>query len=211
MTKFAALGRSGALCGGSLSPALAQFDLAPPSGMGNDRRYTVQRALLVEESLVVLAHMLLAVQAKAVLQSVEILSAASTQRRVLAHKPRSEPTYPPRFDPLPYALDDLEPEGGGYSFEVELEESIQPLNKAQLNAALEAWMDAIISGAYALSPLDPNEGYVETVDDQVAAYDRKIEWAVFKLRADSAALDGILNILTGLHLRGQRIRRVEID
>jgi hypothetical protein len=147
---------------------------------------------------------------QAAIDLVEVRAPAATDLRSLALKSELESTYPPRFEPLPFRLLDLEPQGGSYSFEVELTQPLAPPHEAWLNAALAAWMEAILAGGYALAPIAPNDNYVETVGDEVTAYANKIEWAIFKLRADPVAVDGLLNLLAAFHMRCQKIVAVDI-
>jgi hypothetical protein len=208
---FARLADTGAL--GSSVPAPWETRCVVAAISADDPRdalFHVSPCRLAPEAWVVLCHLLLRLHQILPLEFVEILRSDGLNPTGLAQSSDEESTYPPACSPLPFVLDDLEPEGGGYSFLIALAAPLLPDNETLLNDWLATWALAVQNGAYALAPDDPASDYVEP-DGEIVAYDTTIEWAVFKLRADpSAAIDALLNILCRFHVRCQPILSVEI-
>jgi hypothetical protein len=120
-------------------------------------------------------------------------------------------TYPRIYSPLPFTLDDQNPEGGTYNFYVRLESKMSETSQATLNGWLATWIDAIQAGGYALAPVSPAGDYVEPHASGVDAYESVVEWAVYKLRADPvAAIHAAINIVANFHQRCQRVQFLEI-
>lgn len=208
---FARLAATGALGGIAPAPWDTRFVLAPrPVDDPRDNLFHVASCRLDPAAWIVLCHLLLRLHGALPLEFVEILQPGDPYPARLAESGTDDSTYPPAHAPLPFVLDDLEPEGGGYSFLIALASPLLPANETLLNAWLATWAAAIQRGAYALARSDPESDYVEP-DGEIVAYDTTIEWAVFKLRADPvAALDAFLNILCCFHVRCQPILSLEI-
>jgi hypothetical protein len=208
---FARLADTGAPGGPARAPWDTRFAFAPrPVEDPRDFLFHVSPCRVEPEAWIVLCHLLLRVHRILPLEFVEILQPGDLYPAELAQSSPGGSTYPRAFAPLPFVLDDLEPEGGGYSFLIALASPLLPENETLLNDWLATWAQAIQSGAYALAPDDPATDYVEP-DGAIVAYDTTVEWAVFKLRADPvAAIEAFLNILCCFHVRCQPIVSVEI-
>jgi hypothetical protein len=210
---FAALAQSGALAAPNLPPWSAHFETTSEIVVRDDAvMIDVQRCRIPDESVVTLTHMLLKAHHTIPLQTVEILDGAQGARQKLRAGTNLHSTYPKVFPEMPFAIRDLQPETLSYTFNIDLQAPVDERNEQRLNAACQAWMRAILAGAYALAPIDPGSGYVEPIEDVVTAYGKTIEWAVLKLRgADPvAAIDGLLNIFGAFHVGCQSIAQLEI-
>ena len=208
---FATLAASGALCGAGVDPAHSTLRLrqqTPPAG--NELLWTVERALLCEEALVVLAHLLLATVERSDIELVEVLThATELAPQTLACSAQFNSTYPPVHGSPAFDIDDDGLEADAYSFDIELAQPLEARGEAWLNAMLAAWARVVELGGYASAPVPPAQSYLES-DETITAYDRSIEWALFKLRADEACIDSILNGLMAFDRRCQRIARVSV-
>jgi len=208
---FALLAASGALCGASIDPALSTFKLrrhAPTSP--NELRWSIEQPLICDEALVVLAHLLYAAHATAQIDLAEVVHRSTNQEPLLlANDKQLASTYPPLCNALPFAIDVAEPEGGTCSFEVELAEPLETRHADWLNGMLETWARVVTLGGYAMAPVPPEEGYVEP-DELITTYERTIEWSLFKLRADEASIDAIVNGFAAFAVRCQGIDRLTI-
>ncbi|HSV58245.1 MAG TPA: hypothetical protein VLJ19_05040 [Variovorax sp.] len=208
---FEQLALTGALGGGRAAPWDCALALAQRPGRdASEFLFRADPCRLADEAWVVLCHLLLRLHQRLPIQSVDVLAAGDAAPRMLLAD-AGESTYPRVFAPLPFALDDREPEGGGYSVYIRLESPLAVEHEARLNGWLEAWTLAVQAGGYALAPLDPASDYVEPEGAGVVSYERVIEWAVFKLHADPVAAVGSLeNLFARFHVRCQPIQSVEI-
>jgi hypothetical protein len=209
---FLALAKSGALCGDRIPPWNAEFLVNDVSIYGDEIGLLVERCTLADEALIVLAHLLLSSHKIAPITIVEVVSSKDGDLQLLKSESDKESTYPKAFSGLPFILEDLKPQGGGYSLFFELESPLELFNRKQLEAVLGVWIRTILMGGYSLAPIDPSESYVEPDSNEVTVYGTKVEWAVYKLHADpEAAINALLNILARFHVRSQRIKRLEIS
>jgi hypothetical protein len=211
MGLFARLAATGALGGIAAPPWDTRFVLAPrPADDRRDVLFHVTSCRLDPGAWVALCHLLLRLHRQLPLEFIEVLRLGDLYPARLGESGSGDSAYPRAYAPLPFVLDDLKPEGGGYSFLIALASPLLPENESSLNDWLATWAQAVQNGAYALAPDDPTGNYVEP-DGEIVAYDTTIEWAVFKLRADPvAAIDALLNILCCFHVRCQPILTVEI-
>jgi hypothetical protein len=208
---FGRLAATGALGGSAPAPWDTRFAFVQrPAHDPRDALFQVSACRLDPGAWIVLCHLLLRLHRELPLESVDILQLGDPYPDRLAESSTADSTYPRACTPLPFVLDDLQPEGGGYSFLIALASPLMAENESLLNDWLATWVQAVQCGAYALAPDDPIGNYVEP-DGEIVAYDTTIEWAVFKLRADpDAAIDALLNILCCFHVRCQPILSVEI-
>lgn len=207
---FARAAQAGAFGGRDLEPWRTEFVAAFQASNPGEVRMRVDSCRIAPEAWVVLSHLLLRVHKDAQIELVSVLVDDEPRGERLVEAAAS--TYPVAFTPMPFSVDDLEPEGGGYSFFMSLASPLTFDNEIALNEKLDAWVQVVSGGGYALSPVDPATDYVEPYGDGVVSYDTTVEWAVFKLRADPvAAIDGLINILMCFHVRHQPIALVEIE
>lgn len=213
MKIFSTLAQSGALSGRQLVPWRAEFSIHRIlSNVTNELIFQIDRCQIADEALIVLAHMLLAKYQAAPIDFLEIVSAEIPNRIKLLTVTKTLSTYPEVFANLPFALDNLQPESGGFTFFIELQSTIELINEKKLNSLLKVWVDAILLGGFALDLLDPSKCYVEPDSREVTAYGKTIEWAIYKLRADSeATINALLNLLCAFHVNCQAIRFVQIS
>ncbi|MGH8557104.1 MAG: hypothetical protein ACRESZ_06495 [Methylococcales bacterium] len=193
-----------------LAPWGTMFSInAYPSNGGCDFLFNVDPCRIASEAWVVLCHLLLKVHQSVDITAVEILVSGDISPLILKESDMS--TYPGAFAHLPFVLDDLQPEGGSYSFFITLVSPLTAENEDTLNRWLNIWTQAILHGGYALAPFDPASDYVEPYGLCIDTYDTIIEWAVFKLRADPvAAINALVNLFACFHVRCQPFRTVEI-
>jgi hypothetical protein len=211
MELFSNIAGLGALSGNTVPPQVTSFgetrrhSLSPGSVV-----YKVGCSRISEEAVVVLAHLLLARYPQHPLVSLEILaSEEGLPETSLLSGPES--TYPPAWGLVPFFIENAEPEGGGYSFNLEFDAPLEAAAAKQLNKLCQTWARTIACGGYALAPMHPSDSYVEVDEREVTLYEGHAEWAVFKLMADpDASLNGFLNALVAFHSRQQRISGLEI-
>jgi hypothetical protein len=210
LRRFTRTAFAGAFGSRYLAPWNTEFAaVTQPSGDPCEVLVRADPCRVASEAWVVLCHLLLKVHRALPVEVVEVVVDGDSSP--LALMQAAESTYPSAFEPLPFVLDDTQPEGGGYSFFITLDSPLTPTNEATLNDRLDAWVQVVAHGGYGLAPIDPATDYVEPYGDGVEAYDSTVEWAVFKLRADPvAAMDALLNVLACFHARYQPIRSVEI-
>lgn len=210
LRRFTRMASSGAFGSKHCAPWDTEFAALAQTSL--DPREVLVRAnpcRLAPEAWIVLCHLLLTVHSTLPIESVEVIVIGDSSPITL--RQGTESTYPPSFEPLPFVLEDTEPEGGGYSFYIKLASPLTQKNEVTLNDQLDAWVQVIAHGGYGLAPVDPATDYVEPYGDGVEAYDDIVEWAIFKLRADPvAAIDALLNMLACFHAHCQTIRSVEI-
>jgi len=207
---FTRIAASGAFGSRYLRPWDTEFSaVAQPSGDPREVLVRVGPCRIAPEAWIVLCHLLLSVHRSIPIEVAKVVVDGDACPSPLTMA--AESTYPSMVEPMPFALEDTHPEGGGYSFFISLAAPLTPANEAILNDRLDAWVQAVARGGYGLAPIDPATDYVEPYGDGVEAYDRVVEWAVFKLRADPvAAIGALLNVLACFHARYQAIQSVEI-
>lgn len=212
MQLFTQIAITGALGGEHLAPWDTAFLVAArPSINRRDFLFHANPCSLAAEAWVVLSHFLLKVHQSMPIEMVEILAHGDTSPVTMMESDRFDSTYPGAYPHLPFVLNNLEPEGGGYSLFIALASPLTRENEATLNGWLEAWTQTILHGGYSLAPIDPASNYVEPYGDGIDAYDTTVEWAVFKLRADPvAAINALINLFSCFHVRCQPIQSIEI-
>lgn len=208
---FVRLANAGALGGSGVAPWQAELG-ARPQPQGDPALVVYDTAFrLPAQAWVVLAHLLARHAEAAGVRELTLVGREQADVVDLSRSARGFSTYPGTHRPVPFALDDQNPEGGSYSLFVRLESSMDAGCEAALNGWLGAWVDAVRGGGYALAPTDPAGDYVEPHLDHVESYEDVVEWTVYKLRADPvAAIAGLINIFENFHWRCQPIRSLEI-
>lgn len=205
---FEALAALGAFPGAGISPAKSTLALAAaPSQAPGELRWSFDRAGLSDEALVPLAHLLLDAHRAASIRGVDVVDAFTPPVALTTDDAGS--TYPQICSDIPFQLDDDDMLGEDYAFEIELDEPLRREGEAWLNGLFAAWSRVVSMGAFAEAPTSTASAYVET-QSAVVFWDRQVEWALFKLRADGACIDAILNGLVAFHGRCQSVRRVSL-
>ena len=210
--RFAALSATGALAGATIPPWDSEWDVSQIA-IHAERivRVSVARSRVADEGLVVLAHLLLATHHRSPIRRVEVESGDRRNQVPLQSNPDEPSSYPTKFAHLPFVVEDTEPEGGSYSFHGELAGPLSTDQERALNGALASWIRCVRQGGFALAPLDPRRCYVEPDSDAVTTFDAIVEWAVFKLSADSACIGSLVNVFGAFHGRHQRLVRLVIE
>ncbi len=209
---FSSLAETGAFSGYQIPPWESTMKLSHMiSTQGNELRFYAESCYLADEALIVLAHMLLAAHESTPIEYIKILSSQQRDHKILKLASKDKATYPRAYPHLPFVLSNQEPEGGGYSFLIDLEKPLEQRHEAYLNRALGAWVDTVLNGGFSAFPTDPKRCYVEPDEKEVTTYENKVEWAVFKLLADQASLDGLINLLIAFHMRCQKIMHINIS
>jgi len=159
----------------------------------------------------VLAHLFLARREALPLQSLEVSVPGERAIQRLGYDPTRLSTYPKVYEKLPFILTNEEPESGGYTFTAELGQPLQAQNGQYLEYALKGWTEGVLAGGYGLAPIPPQESYVEPDSGPLTSFDTTVEWPVFKLRADPACLEGLINIFAAFHYRCQGLVSLTIS
>src|SRR4029434_6527790 len=100
-------------------------------------------------SLVVLAHLLLARQDDLQLARIDVVRAGAHPTEFLDVDTSVLSTYPEIYSPLPFVLENEDPESGAYTLTAVLREPLEPESELRLNEDLAAWTRAVLAGAYA--------------------------------------------------------------
>lgn len=209
---FSSLAETGAFSGYQIPPWESTMKLGQMvSTSGNELRFYMENCFLADEALIVLAHMLLTAHDSTPIEYIKIQSSLQRDQKILKLTSEDKTTYPRAYPHLPFVLSDHEPEGGGYSFLIDLEKPLEQKFEICLNKALGAWVDTVLNGGYVAFPMDPGRCYVEPDEKEVTAYENKVEWAIFKLQADQASLDGLINLFIAFHTRCQKIMHIDIS
>src|SRR5262249_11907784 len=119
--------------------------------------------------------------------------------------------YPARFRQTPFVLEDEQPEGDSFAITAEFLTPPDDSTVNRLRTQLERWFVAVNLGAYAVAPIPPAESYAETADDALAAFGTTIDWGFFNLRADTACLDGLVNLFAAFHCREKPLTSLRIS
>lgn len=208
---FEMLAGSGALCGAALSPWRSGLRVATPA-FRSEREFSVvfQDCYVDDRALVVLAHLLLARHDSLRLEFVDLCVQDERPSLTLMTDPDEDSTLPQIVRGLPFLLESENPESGSYTFTAELERPLEEENAAVLESSLAAWVRAVSAGAYGLAPIPPEESYAEP-SEEITFFDTTVEWTVFKVRADPACLDGVVNVFAAFHERCQAVRSLSIS
>jgi hypothetical protein len=207
---FVQLCRTGALSGETRGDPSSVSMVLPPFIAGHHVSFSLTGATMDDRALLPFTHMLLARAPELGLEALEVFpSGATPHLRLMTESDIS--TYPPRSPVLLFPCEDEEPESGAYTFTAEMVSALRPRNREDLSAALAAWTVAVMGGAYGLAPIPPQESYVEPSDTGIVAFDETLEWTVFKVRADPACIDGLVNIFATFHTRNQPLTQLVIS
>ena len=205
---FADLASTGALAGARIRPDRCELRLdSDPMIRGDDLTFEFSRCLLDDRGLIVLCDLLLHKDLVEPIRSLSVLRSAVDRYSRLQSDSYS--TYPDAYQDLPFPTSDEEPESGSYSFSITLQRPLDTENRQYLQLAFSTWKYAVLRGAFALAPIPPEDNYVEP-DDPFVDFDETIEWTVFKLRAHSACISAIKNILGAFHYRCQQLSSLTI-
>ncbi len=203
---FAILAGTGAFAGREIEPWESSLQLKSVSERNEATgRFEIESCKLDDSALVVLAHLLLARQEEILLTSLELLGQGFKAWHKLQYEPSELSDYPKTYGRLPFILSDENPQTGAYTFVAELMQPLKIEHRDWLENALQHWTLTILAGGYGLAPIPPQESYVEPIDDCVTSFDSTIEWTVFKLQADPACIEGLINIFAAFHYRYQRL------
>lgn len=209
---FTSLAATGALAGKELNPGRSELRLKSPlNDFGHEIRVTFLDSIVDERALIVLTNLFLATQETLLLESFQLLPPGGQAMEPLQSDPSALSTYPDIYGQLPFTIEDEDPEGGSYTFTVELRQPLEGRHEEILENSLFAWTEAVLAGAYGLAPIPPQESYVELYEDHVTSFETTVEWAVFKVRADPACINGVVNIFAAFHDRCQEILHLRIS
>jgi len=209
---FTRLARIGALAGKDIEPWWAELQSELPRFSGGQEIYfTFLNCSVDERALVVLTHLFLARQKEVPLLSLELAPPTARAMQILQSDPSELSTYPEIYKRLPFTFENEEPESGGYTFTAELKQPLKAQYAETLQNALIFWTEAVLAGAYGLAPIPPEECYIEPYEEYVTSFGTTVEWTVFKVRADPACIDGVVNIFAAFHGRCQEILTLRIS
>ncbi len=209
---FARLASTGALAGKDLSPAHSGLTFGPHSHAGGSLiTFEFVGCRTDQRALIVLAHLCFGLQDVVRLESLEFSAPATRASRRLPLIPQGLSTYPEIYRPLPFAFEDEDPEGGAYTFSAELKEPLSEASAKALTESLNTWVEALLTGAYGLAPIPPQECYVEPQEEGLTAFGQTVEWTAFKVRADPSCVNGLVNMFAAFHHRCQEIRELTIS
>ena len=82
--------------------------------------------------------------------------------------------------------------------------------RGALQGVLDSWTATVLAGGFALAPIPPADNYVEP-DGPFVEYDATVEWTVFRLRANTAAVDALVNAFAAFHGRHRQITTLTIS
>jgi hypothetical protein len=204
---FVGLAATGALAGADIEPWNSGMQI---KSILHNARIDLMNCRVDEQALIVLVHLLLARQDELLLRSVKVSLEGKPATQALESDSTTLSWYPDRYRKLPFTLIDEEPEGDTYMFVMELGEPLQASHGEWLENALKKWTEAILAGGYGLAPIPPQESYIEPDSEQVTAFDTRVEWTIFKLRADPACIDSLVNIFVTFHHRCQEVVSIAI-
>ena len=173
-------------------------------------RSRISRAALDDRAMVVLAHLFLMSSAKVDIRMVSLVVPDFLERAQIGRSRGERSTYPAACSPLPFHLEDEEPEGDAITFDIAFANRPGPGLMELLDHRFETWAEAIRKGAYALALLGPEPSHVESYDESFTAIGRHAERSYHKLNADDGAVDAALNILVALHRQGHTVDTLRI-
>lgn len=205
-TDFAA---TGAMSRRQFIPHRSLLAVGPTAMQSSKLRvYSLSRCSIDDAAMVVLCDMLMRQKDAMPLRSFIIRN--GDQETELRQDPTSWSTYPGQHEAPPFDVEDQQPESGGYTFVLDLEEPLKSLAREVITSRLNLWTRCVLSGGYALSPIEPQFNYVEP-EDSVVDFATTLEWSIFKLRAHPAAIDALVNIFVFFSKETQRVLRVTIQ
>jgi hypothetical protein len=209
MRLFADFAATGALSGQRFAPHRSGVDVGLIEMRSSSVRvYSLGHCRIDDAAMVLLCDMLLRESVALSLRSFIVSNGG--QGVDLLQDPNSWSTYPARYTPLPFEVDDQEPESGAYTFVLDLAEPLKSAASSTLTAWLGLWTRCVMAGGYALAPISPKDNYVEP-DDSIVDFATTVEWSVFKLRAHPAAIDALVNLLACFSQEVQRVLRLAIQ
>ena len=209
MRLFADFAATGALCGERFTPQYSGIDYCPIElRTSNVRVYSLRNCRIDDSAMVLLCDLFLRESVALSLRSLIVSNGGAGTD--LLQDPNSWSTYPARYTPLPFEIDDQQPESGAYTFVLDLAEPLGVSAKSTLTSWLGLWTQIVMAGGYALAPIEPKDNYVEP-SATIVDFATTLEWSVFKLRAHPAAIDALVNQFARFSERVQRVLRLEIQ
>lgn len=205
---FAQIAVSGALCGESINPGESGLTAQSES---SGLRFTFAGCRIDEAALIVLVNLILAKSSDIGFQTIEITRSQLPAGNMLEYADSDQLSFPAVYGSLPFVLENQLPESGGFTFTARTVGPVNEQNVICLNKYLNAWLVTVNGGGYALPPISPMNCYAESADDEVTWFEDLIEWTVFKLRADDAAITAVINIFAAFHARFQNLVSLRIS
>ncbi len=211
-TRLGNLAFTGALCGGAIQPATSRMTVqfVPPTRDG-ELRVRLSDCRVDRRSVFVLVNMLLAQNDPESIYSVSLRGDHSgTVAEAARLLETDEVELPGVFAGTPFKIIDEEPESGSYTFSATLASPATEIQVQLLAQSFQRWVEVVQAGGYELVDLPPLASYVEPSSTGLVVFSNRIEWSIYKLRADPNCINGIINIFAFFHDRAQPLSRLEI-
>jgi hypothetical protein len=207
LTPFVLLAQSGALAGADIEPARSTIaDKSPPIVTRRGAEWRFRSCRIDACSIVMINQMLMSVPAA---DSIARIVIAATDRGSatfrLASGARARHQYPSVHEPLPFRL--LRTNEVLVTAQIIGDASL--VGRGLIDAHLGLWSAGVVSGAYPIAPVVPDECTAEI--DDVVWTGNEMSLHLSRFLAHPAAIDGLLNALVHINHRIARIGAVEIE
>jgi hypothetical protein len=209
---FVLLATSGAMSGERIDPATSTIE-DKQGPVADDRviEWILQSCSVDERSITVLSQMFLSVQDVCPVARVTLSGPRTSDRMQLAvvHFPESNP-FPAAFANPGFAIArDAEVER-----EVLVRANVAEPALAEVLAAVDgelfSWAAGLLSGAYGVAPVKPDE-CTAIVDEETEYITPELIWSFTRFSAHPAALDGLVNVFASISRRVARVSQLVIE
>jgi len=202
LARFNSLAETGALCGRGIDPwtsGLRFLGVQQPEELLFVAHY--RRVAIDDAAYTVLINLIAAARRRLPVSVLRIRAGLGLGRTLMLPPDEAEPAFPARFQPLPFDVDDEEPETDALLFDLEFKQAPTPATVAAFDAVFDSWASVVKDGGFALAPYPPEDSHVECYVDGLTVLGLHAEVAYHKIRAADAAIDAAINMVAALHKR----------
>lgn len=205
LTTFAKLGASGALAGRSQNPGQSSMTIGNSEFTSNTSSWMFEDVRIDPASVFVLLNMIHYVH----LEDAPVKSVRLAWPGIGRLKDPMAIQFPEQWPDLSFALDDEDPTED-VDVVIDLSRPQPPEVTEKIIDAMSVWLLASHRGAYADDSFDPSKSAVFLGPDVMDVSPERIIWFIEVMKCSGSALDGLLNLLEGVHQRVAEISHVEI-
>lgn len=199
---FFLLATSGALAGRDIAPWASTIqDKNGPFVQGHVVEWVFRSCTIDTNSIIVLAQMLLSVQDLSKVNSVTFsdLHVSSAVSKVAFARSVVD-IYPAMFYDPGFVIERSSEVGREVLVRAIFTIFVTPQISEAVNAELFSWAAGLLSGAYGIAPITPDQ-CTASLNDKVIYFKSELNWSLSRFAAHPAAFNGLINLFASISRR----------